>query len=175
MIGVDDKYCCICLTDDDEKHITACNHRMCVRCLDKLVQLHPRGITCPICRTPLSISDHLPLVQNPPFDLHNYPINPDWSSLYPMLGEHDQCMLSSAYNAIHRVKCWEYMYGFVVNETRGFMRCNDTHMIRIMNAVNDDDCCGHSGATMAYTMRRMHFIARYGWEEFRINLMQNSR
>ncbi len=47
---------------------------------------------------------------------------------------------------------------------QGFLFSRDDHIVRIHAALNDR--LGHSGASMAMTMRSMQHLARVGWAAF---------
>lgn len=72
--------------------------------------------------------------------------------------EDEREMLESAFNTITTMKAWDFMKSYSPGEG-GFAFSNDSKVIDIKNQI----ACnypGHSGASLAYTMRKMEFIAK---------------
>jgi hypothetical protein len=87
------------------------------------------------------------------------PIQPDFSF-------HDtntSNMIYTAYICVNKVELWDALANF--NEL-SFMFCEDPVirelMIKINNSYN-----GHSGASLAWTMRQLEHIAKYGYTKYR--------
>ncbi len=77
---------------------------------------------------------------------------------------HDREMLKAAYRVITNHDKWEYLYRYELNETTGFVSSREPDMVALMHLIDEGQ--GHSGASMAYVMQRMLFIARYGMTKF---------
>jgi hypothetical protein len=75
-------------------------------------------------------------------------------------------MIQSAYDTITKYNHWEYMHNFTVEAATGFMSNRDPDMKQLMTYI-DNDYMGHSGGSMAFTMRKIHFIAIYGVDEYK--------
>ena len=173
MMDEENDVCCICLSDQEPRLTTSCNHCMCRGCAVKLHELNPHKVLCPMCRRPLSSTDLQQIGEDPthtltPFDPSQYPLNPDWSFITSL---HDRSMIQSAYEAIHQADQWRYLHDFALNETQGFMMCRDPVMLALMQEVDRYGEQGHSGLSMCFTMHRMRFIARYGFHEYKICAM----
>jgi hypothetical protein len=80
-------------------------------------------------------------------------------------------MIQSAYEAVQCLEKWEFLYQFEVDEDTGFMLSRDPEIEIIIHAVDEFYQHGHSGSSIGITMRHIHFIAKYGLEEYR-TLMQ---
>ena len=172
--------CCICLSLFTEPMIykTKCNHTTCVDCIVKLYELKNNSIKCPICRTSLYDESFCTFIKShrskkkkrdlPPIDPSKYPVEVDWSfhTNIPT-----RIMIQSAYEAVQCLEKWEFLYQFEVDEDTGFMLSRDPEIEIIIHAVDEFYQHGHSGSSIGITMRHIHFIAKYGLEEYR-TLMQ---
>lgn len=72
--------------------------------------------------------------------------------------EDEREMLESAFNTITTMEAWDFMKNHSPGEG-GFAFSNDSKVIEIKNQINRN-YPGHSGASLAYTMRKMEFIAK---------------
>lgn len=70
-------------------------------------------------------------------------------------------MLRDAENAIDKAQMWEYMKG--EPGEGGYMFGSDAELKEIYSYITYD---GHSGSSMAWTMRVMQELARLGIDEF---------
>jgi hypothetical protein len=82
--------------------------------------------------------------------------------------------------ALHQLgdKYWEWVYNFEVDPTRGFMFTIDSTLTKIyeqMEMSNAPFPVFHSGASFAFTMREMQYIARNGIESYRDLYFQRKR
>ena len=79
----------------------------------------------------------------------------DTFSTYP---EHEREMLISAYNVITTMEKWMFLKSFDPGNG-GFMFTDHPEVREILNEVNKAYGGGHSGASLAMTMRVMQKIA----------------
>lgn len=79
----------------------------------------------------------------------------DTFSTYP---EHEREMLISAYNVITTMGKWMFLKSFEPGDG-GFMFTDHPEVTEILNEVNKAYGGGHSGASLAMTMRVMQKIA----------------
>lgn len=84
----------------------------------------------------------------------------DFSKL--KMTDHEKLMLDDAYKAVSTAKKWSYLKNKTFDES-GFMFCTDDELSTISNAMKYQ---GHSGASFAWTMRQMEYIAKDGWNMF---------
>ena len=96
------------------------------------------------------------------------PENPDFS----FLAECDKNMIQSAYNTVSRLNKWDYMRRYNPSIQTGYMFDRDPTMYEIKSAI-DCDYDGHSGSSLGYTMRRIQYIAKNGFEKFKQNYLEN--
>ena len=172
---VEEILCCICLCDvtEPDVYISKCNHSTCVDCILKLYELKRQSIQCPLCRSSLIDDTFCTFIQNcqkqkklghlPPFDLTRYPVEVDWSFIRD---RHLRMMVKTAYEAVHYLKKWEFLYYFELGEGTGFMFCQDPEIEVITDTVERFYTGGHSGSSMGGTMRHIQFIAKHGLEEY---------
>lgn len=78
------------------------------------------------------------------------------------LTDHEKVMLDDAYKAVSTTKMWSYLKDKHFDDN-GFMFCTDNELSKISNAMTYQ---GHSGASFAWAMRQMEFIAKEGWSMF---------
>jgi hypothetical protein len=85
----------------------------------------------------------------------------------------DKKMIVSAYIAIDKVPDdWDYLKTFVTGED-GFMFSRDKRITEITDRINKEYSDGHSGLSMAYTMRAMESIAKNGFDKYKADYMKN--
>jgi hypothetical protein len=160
--------CAVCLNDleEDNTFTTSCNHTFCKTCPKYLHELYGNYIKCPLCRHTFAYDTYgyKSTPQKLEFDMKNYPNNFEMNFIEDIS---ERNMLTSAYKTITRLEKWEYLNKYVVNEYSGFINTNDVILILIMRHISKDYNDNHTGFTMGYTMRFMHFIARFGTEELR--------
>jgi hypothetical protein len=119
-------------------------------------------ISCPVCRAYFTVKPRTTL-QRP--DFHNRLCPADYIFDY-IDDEWERRMIQSAYDTITKYNHWEYMHNFTVDAATGFMSNRDPDMKQLMTYI-DNDYMGHSGGSMAFTMRKIHFIAIYGVDEYK--------
>lgn len=69
--------------------------------------------------------------------------------------------LDDAYKAVSIAEAWDWLRTF--NDSHGFVFCTDPMMLKINRNIRYD---GHSGASFAWVMREMEFIAKHGWTAY---------
>jgi len=161
--------CPVCLLPHgDDPFVTSCQHSFCRPCIQKISELHcPRygdkTIACPLCRERVTLT----IVTNRPL-----PATKCCPTMYPaeatfdfIADPHEREMIWNAYRTIHTLDKWAYLHAVDVDPERGFMFSDDVVFCGIMNQVATD-YDNHSGYTMGYTMRKMQFIAKYGYNAF---------
>lgn len=80
------------------------------------------------------------------------------TSMFANHPEHEREMLESAYNAVTMIEAWEFLKNYDPPQDRGFMWDSNPHVIEISNKINEL-YGGHSGASLAFVMRKMQSIA----------------
>ena len=98
----------------------------------------------------------------PPIDI---PEHPDLS----FLDASDRRMIESAYRVMNSLGAWDYLRRYSPSRSSGYTF--DLGINRIMNKIQDEYDL-HSGASIAYTMRRIEFIAKNGLSFFRQQYME---
>jgi Zinc finger, C3HC4 type (RING finger) len=165
--------CSICLDSQTQPFMTSCNHSFCVSCLVRASEFkHTYKFPCPICRRPIeNMADAFQLIQTiehirhlPPFNLENYPIFADFDFITEESGV--RYMLMHAYNIITQENKWQFLRNYVPSPDKGFQWSSDPEINILMDKINDD-YNNHSGCSLGYTMRKMHFISIYGFYEFK--------
>jgi hypothetical protein len=76
-------------------------------------------------------------------------------------------MLVNAWQAITITETWD----FVREDTDSFMFSRDPRIEIITNKMEKLGYTGHSGASFGCTMRNMQFIAKYGEEKFKEEML----
>jgi hypothetical protein len=79
---------------------------------------------------------------------------------------HDRHMVESAYNAITIAEKWEVLKTNEPEQPRGFMFTKNKELMDIMSLVESSHG-GHSGSSLAWTMRIMQIIAKDGIDGLR--------
>ncbi len=146
--------CPICLNSCVNKFVTNCKHVFCVNCINAYSEL-TNNMNCPLCRA-LIIFEKLPYEEKMPFDQSRFIDNPNINDP----------MILSGYNTISRLNMWKFLYDYRVNNNSGFMFSTEKEINDIMNNIDKDYNCNHSGCTMGYTMRHLQFIAYYGIDRY---------
>ena len=68
--------------------------------------------------------------------------------------------LNLAYNSINKLELLNFLSYFEPDTNTGFMFCQDTNIIKILNKVNED-YDGHSGSSLAFTLRTISSLLKY--------------
>ena len=82
-------------------------------------------------------------------------------------------MYTSAYNIITEHNYWSFLEEYNPPPDRGFMWDNNETCEKIMTLINDS-YDGHSGASIACTMRFMQYIATNGYDNFKVKYLTSS-
>ena len=106
-------------------------------------------------QTQTQTMDNLP---TPPPITIKYPSSPNWD-----FTGNDALCLSSAYKVIIQNEAWVLLKNF---KEKSFMMAKGNDINDLMDKINDAYYCGHSGASIAFTMRTMEYIAKNGFESF---------
>jgi len=168
--------CGICLDSQTQPFMTSCKHSFCVSCLIRASEFNrAHEFPCPMCRGPIeNMADAVQLIQAtehirhlPPFNPENYPIHPDFGFIAE--DTNDRNMLMHAYNVINREDKWQLLRNYIPSPEGGFqwLREHEDREFYILMGKIDDDYPMHSGFSLGYTMRKMHFISMYGYYEFK--------
>ena len=75
-------------------------------------------------------------------------------------------MFLSAYNVITIEEKWKFIHSYKPPSTEGFMWSRNNELNILMDKINHD-YGGHSGGSIAYTMRIMQFIGIHGYNAFK--------
>ncbi len=142
--------CPICLEDINVKYMTDCDHVFCIDCIQLYYKLN-NDLNCPMCRASINIQEMPYYGKKLPFDNNNYPDNPNIKQNEVLAG----------YKTVSRLNKWKLLYDYQVNNQQGFMFAEEEEINQLMNII-DKDYGGHSGFSMAYTMRHLQFISYYG-------------
>lgn len=79
------------------------------------------------------------------------------------------CILNGCY-ALNTTEMWDWLKNFEPNPLEGFMFSRAPELNKIFSVMDDRNApwyCGHSGGSMGWTMRQLHFLAKNGLEEFK--------
>lgn len=101
----------------------------------------------------------------PPLDI---PDNPDFDFI---TDESNRRMFQSAYQIITYMNSWDFIRRYSPSQDSGYGFDRTPAMVEILAAVERHYDC-HSGASLAYTMRFMQYIAKNGFEKFKEMYMQ---
>jgi hypothetical protein len=142
--------CPICLDKINIEYMTNCGHVFCTDCIHGYYDFH-KDIKCPMCRAEINIEKDPYYGRKIPFDNNNYPENPDIKENEVLVG----------YKTVSRLNKWKLLYDYQVDNNRGFMFAQEKEIKQLMNDI-DMDFRGHSGFSLAYTMRHLQFISYYG-------------
>lgn len=130
--------CLVCLECVTDICITKCNHSICNICIEKILK-------CPLCRCNL---------RQVSYDFNFINI------------ESRRLEISSAYNTITEMNKWDFLKNYNPDEECGFMFDQNEEINNIKTKINEN-YNGHSGCSLAITMRHMHEIAKYGIEYYK--------
>ena len=164
----EEEVCNICLeplSSLPRQVITNCKHTFCKECLQNIFKHKPYKyyIHCPTCRQKVSHKILYP-------SLSEFPANHDFSWMNCKM---NQYMIGSAYDIITYQKKWKFMQEFEPHYREGFMMCKNMEILKIMNEINETYQGGHTGASIAFTMRSMQKIACMGLDKFKEDYLQN--
>lgn len=169
--------CGICLDKNTEPFTTSCNHSFCIPCIYRVHEFKC-DFPCPLCRR--EITNKADLIQIfkkykydkelaeytsalPPFNPENYPAEVDFSFIRD---EMFRRMFLSAYNVITREEKWKFMHDYNPPSTEGFLWSKNIEINILMDKI-DEGYGGHSGGSIAFTMRTMQFIGIHGYKLFK--------
>jgi len=109
----------------------------------------------------------------------NFDVDANISTKYPFTSnfdfitcEHTRDILHSAHKTVTRLEKWDYLRAYTVSKESGFMFTDEPTINELMNEINEDYDSGHSGCSMAFTMRTMDFIAKNGIVAYRKSIVQ---
>ena len=72
--------------------------------------------------------------------------------------DHERPMLTSAFNVIETNNYWSFMSEYSPEEGKGFIWSSHPKLDEIRTKITDE--WGHSGASLAYTMRVIEGVAK---------------
>jgi hypothetical protein len=183
--------CAVCLGDMSplQTYTTPCHHQYCTLCVSSMAIRQPdsaamggyKPIACPLCRTQFYY-----VKQKPPFSLDLYPSSADFDYVTE---PHERHMLLSAYRTICQQQgMWEFLYHFRPDDAQleervgdpelqgvmrflysysgGFVWSRSPEMVGLMVKIEEEYQNGHSGSSMGFTMRAMHYIAQWGYDSY---------
>ena len=81
---------------------------------------------------------------------------------------HSREMLVNAWQAINLTELWD----FVKQDIDSFMFSHDPRIDIIGNKMTELGYGGHSGASFGCTMRNMQYLAEYGEENFKTEILK---
>ena len=85
------------------------------------------------------------------------------------------CLLNGSW-AITELNLWEWLCNFEVSKKEGFMFSGDNHLGVIntkMESPNAPIRIAHSGCSFALTMRELQYIAKNGYDNYKILVLNN--
>jgi hypothetical protein len=77
--------------------------------------------------------------------------------------------LLDAFSAVSKAEAWEFLKNYEPKE--GFMFSKHPMLTEINKYIDT----GHSGASYGMTMREIHYVAKFGYEEYKNNYLENSK
>jgi hypothetical protein len=81
-------------------------------------------------------------------------------------------MYVDAHKAISTCELWDWMARFNPGHG-GFMFGENPRELQRINEIIDNGPIGHSGSSYGITMRNMQYIAKYGYNRFREEVIAN--
>lgn len=170
----DEPYICgICMEAGGCSYTMSCRHTACRACMVQMALNPHLAFSCPFCRTPLNIMNDMEnmayLESIPAFDARLYPRAPPFEAC--LLDEGSRYMISRAYHVIYDINAWETLRTYVPRAEEGFSFTTNTSILEIMRSVYRDNE-NHSGMSLGYTMRHMHYIAVFGFSAYQTAFSQ---
>jgi hypothetical protein len=119
---------------------------------------------------PTASTVYIDNVRDWPDTLPIFPVDADFSFITCMGTRRE---VSWAYCTMNRIGKWAVLRVFEPNSERGFtMERDNEEIVNIMTEI-DKDYNGHSGLSLGYTMRIMHYISRYGVDKYKEYYLSN--
>ena len=173
----DEPYICgICMESGGCSYTLSCQHTACRACMVRMALTPHLAFSCPFCRVPLDkdkimndIDNLTYLVSIPAFDAQLYPRAPPFEVC--SLDEGSRYMISRAYHVIYNMNAWETLRTYVSRAEEGFSFTTNASILEIMRNIYKDNE-NHSGISLGYTMRQMHYIAVFGFSAYQTMLSQ---
>jgi hypothetical protein len=168
--------CGICMESGGCSYTMPCRHTACRVCMVQMALNPHLAFSCPFCRTPLDKDnimndiDALAYQESiPAFDVQLYPRAPPFEAC--QLDEGSCYMISRAYHVIYDMNAWETLRNYVPRAEEGFSFTTNMSILEIMRSVYQDNE-NHSGMSLGYTMRHMHYIAVFGFSAYQTAFSQ---
>ena len=80
------------------------------------------------------------------------------TNLFEECDEEERIMLQSAYDTITILEAWDFLESYNPPKETGFSFDSNPQILKIMNEISKA-YAGHSGCSIAFTMRQMRNIA----------------
>jgi len=91
-------------------------------------------------------------------------MNGDFASLG--FGEHECLYLTDVYETVDKLDLWEELKTYSPEEGKGFMFSQAQIISKISSNIKLLD--EHTGASYAWTLRQIEYIAKNGWEQYKL-------
>jgi hypothetical protein len=79
------------------------------------------------------------------------------------------CMINGCW-AMNKTGLWEWLRSYNVDPTKGYMFASDPNINAIAEKMEEEGATyrqNHSGASFAFTLRNLDYIAKNGYEAFK--------
>jgi len=81
----------------------------------------------------------------------------------------NRALYRNMHNAVTQTELWDWLRDFEPEEGKGFMFSDTLEINRINNKMREDPISdNHSGASYGCMMRTMQYIAKNGYDKYRI-------
>ena len=140
-----------------------CNHSVCNACIlimNKGKKMNDT-LSCPMCRNAIRHSDIMSVVKDC-YPLKDYPED----ATFDFMGEHCANMIQSAYRVVHENNAWQTLLFYTKKENEGYQHPKNNGVDQIMDKIVKKYPL-HSGGSIGFTMKHIHYIAQHGYEEYK--------
>jgi hypothetical protein len=159
--------CPVCLeTCDKNMKLTKfpCNHQVCTICVTRMTDNKPvdSKLSCPMCRDDVR-NDYKKEHMKDCYLPKDYPSDVTFDFM-----NDNMCarMIGSAYQVITKNNDWETLQFYIKHEEESYNFPKDENIYKIQDKISEAYPL-HSGASIGFVMKHIHYIARHGYYEYR--------
>ena len=165
--------CPVCLeTCEKNMKLTKfpCNHHVCTNCVSRMVDNKPVDckLSCPLCRG-VVCNNYKKDKMKDCYLPKDYPSDVTFDFMKDKICAR---MIGSAYQVITKNNDWETLQFYIKHEEESYNFPEDENIDKITEKILEAYPL-HSGSSMGFVMKHIHYIARHGYSEYRCKYIES--